>query len=115
MAHDRSDQPSRQRYGNPDIGMLVLEQSGLGPAYIGIGNALECDRKCLDDEVIDGKLVGRLAVLPLWRSGINLFARSCQATEVAIHRFVEMRDGLYRGREPLRNGPAHVVMRNQLV
>ena len=86
-----------------------------GPAHIGVGNALQRERQRLDDEIIDRKLVGRLAVFVLRRGGVDLLARGHQPADIAIDRVIEMRNGLHRGGQPLRDGAAHAVMRHDFV
>ena len=96
MADDRRDQAARHRHRDADVGMLVLEHAAFGPAHVGVGNALQRQRQRLDDEIVDRKLVGRLAVLVLGRGGVDLLARGQELADVAVHRQVEMRDGLHR-------------------
>ena len=95
--------------------MLVLEHAGIGPAHVGVRHALQSQRQRLDDEIVDRKLVGRLAVLVLGRRGVDLLARLEQLADVAVDGQVEMRNGLHRRREPLRNGAAHAVVRHEIV
>ena len=115
VADDRRDQAAGHRHRDADIGMLVLEHAAFGPAHIAVGNPLQRDRHRLDDEVVDRELVERLLFLVLWRRGVDLLARREQLADVAIHRQVEMRNGLHRSGQPLRDGAAHAVMRDDLV
>ncbi len=95
--------------------MLVLEHAAFGPAHIGVRHLLQGDRQRLDDEVVDRKLVGRLAVLAFGGLRIDLLARVEELADVAVDGEVEYRHALRRRGQPLRDGAAHAVVRHDLV
>ncbi len=95
--------------------MLVLEHPAVGPAHIAIGNLLQRDRHRLDDEIVHRELVERLLVLVGRRLLVDLLACGQQFADVAIDRQIEMRDGLHRGGQALRDRAPHAVMRHDLV
>ena len=95
--------------------MPVLEHTAFGPGHVGVGHPLQRERQRLDDEVVDRELVGGLAVLVLGRGGVDLLARGQELADVAVEREIEMRNGLLRLHEALRNDLAHVVVWNDLI
>src|SRR5262249_30543105 len=115
LAHHWGDQPAGYRNRNPDVGMLVPEQGAFGPGHVGVRDALERERKRLDDEIVDRNLVGRLAVLVLRRGGFDLLARRHELTDIALEREIEMRDGKLRFEEAPRDHLADIVVRDCVV
>src|SRR5215468_10785674 len=115
MAHHRCDQATRDRYRNPDVGMVMLEHAAFGPGDVGVGYPLHCKRQRLDDEIVDRELVGRLAILVLRRGRVDLLARSEQLAYIAVEREIEMRDGELRLDQAARDHLAYVVVRDDIV
>ena len=95
--------------------MPVLEHAALGPRGVGVGHALQRERKRFDDEIVDRQLPERLAILVLGRGAVDLLARGQETADVAIDREVEVRDGKAGLREPLGDDPSHAVVRHELV
>src|SRR5262245_63520860 len=95
--------------------MLVPEQRSFGPGHVGVRDALKRERKRLDDEIVDRNLVGRLAVLVLRRSGVDLLARGQELVDIALEREIEMRDGELRFEEAPRDHLADIVVRDDVV
>src|SRR5205807_8999581 len=58
------------------VGVLMLEHPAFGPGDVGVGHAPQRERQRLDDEIIDGELVGWLALLVLGRRSVDLLPRS---------------------------------------
>src|SRR4029077_18375311 len=56
-----------------------------------------------------------LALLVLWRQGVDLLAPSQELADIAIEGEIEMRNGELRLDQAARNHSAHVVMRHDLV
>ena len=77
LADDGRDQPARDRHGDADVGVLVLQHRAFGPRDVGLRHAHQRQRQRLDDEVIDRDLVGGLAVLVLGR-GVLICSRSAR-------------------------------------
>src|SRR5215831_19217402 len=115
LAHHRRDQPAGYRDCDPDVETLVPEHGAFGPGHVGVRDALERERKRLDDEIVDRNLVGRLAVLVLRRGGVDLLARRHELTDIALEREIEMRDGKLRFEEAPRDHLADIVVRDGVV
>ena len=56
---DRRDEAEIERDGDADIGMLVAQDRGVGPARIDFRHAHQRERAGLHDEIVDGELVSR--------------------------------------------------------
>ena len=115
LAHHRRDQPALDGDRDADVGMLVLEHRAFGPGHVGFRHLLQRQRQRLDDEIVDRDLVGRLAVLVLWRGGVDLFARSQKPADVAVEREIKMRNGELRFEEPAGDHLADAVVRDRVV
>ena len=113
MTDDGREQPALDRHRHADVRVLVAQHAGVGPRGVGRGHLLQRQRQRLDDEVVDGQLVGARPVLG--RGAVHALARPQQLVEAAVDAQVEVRDGLLRLRQPLRNDPAHAVVRHDLV
>ena len=71
----------------------MLEHAAPGPGGVGVGHALQRERKRFDDEIVDRELPEGLAILVLRRGAVDLLARGQETADVAIDREVEVRDG----------------------
>ena len=69
----------------------------------------------LDHHVVDGDLVGWLAVLVGWCAIVKLRTQRQKRIKLHIHSHIEMRRGLLGFQQTLGNGFAHAVVRLKLV
>ncbi len=94
--------------------MFVLDHVLVGPGHIGVGHITQGHGQRLDNHIIDRQLVGWFLVFDRRRL-VQLRPQCQQRIQFAVHRNIEVWNGLFAFLQTLGDGLAHAVVLDQLV